>query len=101
MTLTLSKKLGHGVFGMHRQIPIEPIPELEAWTKEHGEKVAMIRDVVISYYLRQEKTGLNLGPYKRNCKAHRVTPDDPLPEDSSFQLYPDDLERFYIEDVMA
>ncbi len=56
-----------------------------------------------SYYLRQEKTGFNLGPYERNCKAHWVTPDDPMPDDFSFQLYPDDLDRleWYIEDAMA
>jgi len=64
--------------------------------------VMMIRDPDISYYLRQDKHGLNLGPYERNCKAHWVTPEDPMPEDFSFQLYPDDLERleFYIEDAM-
>ncbi len=86
----------------HQYFLTEPIPELEAWTKENGKKVAMIRDVDTSYYLRQEKTGLNLGPYERNCKAHWVTPDDPMPEDFSFQLYPDDLERleYYIEDAM-
>ncbi|MEP2029343.1 MAG: FAD-dependent oxidoreductase [Paracoccaceae bacterium] len=86
----------------HQYFLTEPIAELEAWTKENGRKVPMIRDVDISYYLRQEKTGLNLGPYERNCKAHWVTPDDPMPEDFSFQLYPDDLERleFYIEDAM-
>jgi len=78
------------------------MPELAAWTKEKGHKLPIIRDVDISYYLRQDKNGLNLGPYERNCKAHWVTPDDPMPEDFSFQLYPDDLERleFYIEDAM-
>ena len=87
----------------HQYFLTEPIPELEAWTKENGKKVAMIRDVDTSYYLRQEKTGLNLGPYERNCKAHWITPEDPMPEDFSFQLYPDDLERleYYIEDAMA
>ena len=46
---------------------------------------------------------MNLGPYERNCKAHWVNPSDPLPEDISFQLYPDDLERleWYVEDAMA
>ncbi len=87
----------------HQYFLTEPIAELEAWTKENGKKVAMIRDVDTSYYLRQEKNGLNLGPYERNCKAHWVTPEDPMPEDFSFQLYPDDLERleWYIEDAMA
>ena len=86
----------------HQYFLTEPIAELEAWTKENGRKVPMIRDVDISYYLRQEKNGLNLGPYERNCKAHWVTPEDPMPEDFSFQLYPEDLERleFYIEDAM-
>jgi dimethylglycine dehydrogenase len=58
--------------------------------------------VDISYYLRQDKNGLNLGPYERNCQAAWVKPEDPMPEDFSFQLYPDDLDRleFYIEDAM-
>ncbi len=87
----------------HQYFLTGEIPELEAWTKENGRKMPMVRDVDISYYLRQDKHGLNLGPYERNCKAHWVTPDDPMPDDFSFQLYPDDLERleFYIEDAMA
>jgi dimethylglycine dehydrogenase len=87
----------------HQYFLTEEIPELEAWTKQNGRKVPLLRDVDSSYYLRQDKNGLNLGPYERNCKAHWVTPDDPMPEDFSFQLYPDDLERleWYIEDAMA
>ncbi len=87
----------------HQYFLTEEIPELAAWTKEVGHKVPLLRDVDTSYYLRQDKNGLNLGPYERNCKAHWVTPADPMPEDFSFQLYPDDLERleYYIEDAMA
>ena len=87
----------------HQYFLTEEIPEIEAWTKENGRKLPMIRNVDISYYLRQDKHGLNLGPYERNCKAHWVTPDDPMPDDFSFQLYPDDLERleFYIEDAIG
>jgi dimethylglycine dehydrogenase len=87
----------------HQYFLTGQLPELEAWTKEKGHKMPLVRDVDISYYLRQDKYGLNLGPYERNCKAHWVTPEDPMPEDFSFQLYPDDLERleFYIEDAMA
>ncbi len=86
----------------HQYFLTDEIPELARWTKEKGRKMPMIRDVDISYYLRQDKNGLNLGPYERNCKAHWVTPQDPMPEDFSFQLFPDDLERleFYIEDAM-
>ncbi|MEP4248201.1 GcvT family protein [Tateyamaria sp.] len=87
----------------HQYFLTDEIPEVAAWTKEKGHKLPIIRDVDISYYLRQDKNGLNLGPYERNCKAHWITPEDPMPEDFSFQLYPDDLERleFYIEDAMA
>ncbi|MCY4335649.1 MAG: FAD-dependent oxidoreductase [Litoreibacter sp.] len=86
----------------HQYFLTGQLPELEEWTKEKGHKMPMIRDPDISYYLRQDKYGLNLGPYERNCKAHWVTPEDPMPEDFSFQLYPDDLEQleFYIEDAM-
>ncbi len=87
----------------HQYMLTDEIPELEAWTKENGHKLPLLRDVDSSYYLRQEKTGLNLGPYERNCKGHWMSPDDPMPQDFSFQLYPDDLERleWYIEDAMA
>ncbi|MDA3856669.1 MAG: FAD-dependent oxidoreductase [Roseovarius sp.] len=88
----------------HQYMLTDEIPEIEAWCKQTGKhKLPLLRDVDTSYYLRQEKTGLNLGPYERNCKAHWITPDDPFPEDFSFQLYPDDLDRleWYIEDAMA
>ena len=87
----------------HQYMLSEEIPELAEWSREHGRKLPLLRDVDSSYYLRQEKNGLNLGPYERNCKAHWVTPGDPLPQDFSFQLYPDDLDRleWYLEDAMA
>jgi dimethylglycine dehydrogenase len=87
----------------HQYMLTDEIPELEAWSREGGEKLPLLRDVDTSYYLRQEKHGLNLGPYEKGCKAHWITPDDPMPDDFSFQLYPDDLERleWYIEDAMA
>jgi dimethylglycine dehydrogenase len=87
----------------HQYLLTDEIPELAAWSSENGAKLPLLRDVDSSYYLRQEKNGLNLGPYERNCKAHWVQPNDPMPEDFSFQLYPDDLERleWYIEDAMA
>ena len=87
----------------HQYMLTDPIPELEAWSAQHSGKLPLLRDVDSSYYLRQEKFGLNLGPYERNCQAHWTTPDDPMPEDFSFQLYPDDLDRleWYIEDAMA
>jgi dimethylglycine dehydrogenase len=80
----------------------DEIPELAAWSKEAGHKLPLLRDVDSSYYLRQEKNGMNLGPYEKNCRAHWVTPDDPMPEDFSFQLFPDDLDRleWYLNDAI-
>lgn len=85
----------------HQYILTEEIPELIEWTKQKGKKLPLLRDVDISYYLRQEKNGLNLGPYERNCCSHWDSEDDPLPGDFSFQLFESDTERleFYIEDA--
>ena len=87
----------------HQYMLFDTIPELAKWSDEVGHKLPLLRDVDSSYYLRQEKQGFNLGPYEHNCKAHWVTKDDPFPEDFSFQLFPDDLERleWHIADAMA
>ncbi|MFT2215640.1 GcvT family protein [Rhizobium giardinii] len=86
----------------HQYILFDEIPELAAWSKENGGKLPLLRDVDSSYYLRQEKTGMNLGPYERNCRAHWNTADDPMPADFAFQLYPDDLDRleWYLNDAV-
>ena len=87
----------------HQYLLFDTIPELERWSQEVGHKLPLLRDVDSSYYLRQEKYGFNLGPYENPCRAHWATPDDPMPEDFSFQLFPDDLERleWHIADAMA
>ena len=86
----------------HQYLLTEQIPELVERSEKVDTKLPLLRDVDSSYYLRQEKNGLNLGPYERNCKVHWQNKDDPLPDDFSFQLYPDDLERleWYVEDAM-
>jgi dimethylglycine dehydrogenase len=87
----------------HQYLLFEEVDAVRDWSRDHGRKLPLLRDVDTSYYLRQEKNGFNLGPYERNCRAHWADPSDPMPEDFSFQLYPDDLERleWYIEDAMA
>lgn len=87
----------------HQYILFDELDELKERSERTGAKLPLLRDVDSSYYLRQEKNGFNLGPYERNCKAHWITPDDPMPEDFSFQLWPDDLDRleWYLEDAMA
>ncbi|MEO1493872.1 MAG: FAD-dependent oxidoreductase [Pseudomonadota bacterium] len=86
----------------HQYILFDELDALKERSARTGGKLPLLRDVDSSYYLRQEKNGFNLGPYERNCKAHWMTLDDPMPEDFSFQLYPDDLDRleWYLEDAM-
>ncbi|MBW7920595.1 MAG: GcvT family protein [Rubellimicrobium sp.] len=87
----------------HQYLVFEEVPEVRDWSARAGHKLPLLRDVESSYYLRQEKGGFNLGPYERDCRAHWVTPDQPFPDDFSFQLFPDDLDRLapYIEDALA
>ncbi|MHA6324274.1 GcvT family protein [Roseivivax sp. CAU 1753] len=87
----------------HQYMLFDDIPEIAAHSRETGGKLPLLRDVDSSYYLRQEKNGMNLGPYERHGKAHWVDADDPMPDDFSFQLFPDDLDRleWYINDAVA
>ncbi|MEZ5932603.1 MAG: FAD-dependent oxidoreductase [Alphaproteobacteria bacterium] len=80
----------------HQYLITEPIPELEA----RPDKLPLLRDPDISYYLREERDGLILGPYE-----WKATPmwTDGLPEDFSNQLWDDDLDRieWYIEQAIG
>ncbi|MGQ7844301.1 GcvT family protein [Granulosicoccus sp. 3-233] len=77
----------------HQYLVTESIPELEA---TEG-LLPLVRDPDDSYYLRQEKTGLILGPYE--MKATARWKDGGIPEKFAYELYPDDLDRleWYIE----
>ena len=84
----------------HQYLLTEELPELAEYARNAGgRKLPLLRDVDISYYLRQEKNGFNLGPYEPQCKAHWVNADDPMPDDFSFQLWQEDLER--IEEIVT
>jgi dimethylglycine dehydrogenase len=83
----------------HQYVLTEEVPEVEAWSKENGRKLPLLRDVDVSYYFRQEKHGFNIGPYEPNCKAEWAGSPDEVPNDFSFQLWTDDLER--IEEIVA
>ncbi|MEM9249575.1 MAG: FAD-dependent oxidoreductase [Pseudomonadota bacterium] len=87
----------------HQYLLFENVDEVETWSKGKGHKLPLLRDPDTSYYLRQEKYGFNLGPYERNCRAHWTDKADPMPDDFSFQLYQDDIDRieWYIEDAMG
>ncbi|HXH03334.1 MAG TPA: FAD-dependent oxidoreductase [Candidatus Competibacteraceae bacterium] len=70
--------------------------ELPALAGRDG-KLPLLRDPDDSYYLRQERSALLLGPYEHRGAQARWSAG--LPEDFAFQLFADDLERIesYIE----
>ena len=80
----------------HQYFVTESIPELEG----HDGTVPLVRDPDDSYYLRQEKTGLILGPYEWKATPHWR--DGKIPEQFAYELYPDDLDRleWYIEQAI-
>ncbi|MEM8848391.1 MAG: FAD-dependent oxidoreductase, partial [Pseudomonadota bacterium] len=85
----------------HQYLLSEDTEEIAAWSAEHGGKIPILRDVDSSYYLRQDRNGFNLGPYEATCRAYWT--DSDVPEDFSFQLFEDDLDRieWHIEDACA
>ena len=72
----------------HQYLVSEAIPELT----ERDTIVPLLRDPDTSYYLRQEKDGLLLGPYEYHCKAHWMTPcllyTSPSPRDATLSRMP-------------
>ncbi len=82
----------------HQYLITESIPELEGGSDG---PLPLVRDPDDSYYLRQEKTGLILGPYE--MKATARWKDGKIPEKFAYELYPDDLDRleWYIEKACA
>jgi dimethylglycine dehydrogenase len=79
----------------HQYLVTEDVPELTTRT----ERLPLLRDPDLSYYLRQERAGFILGPYE-----WRATPMwlDGIPEDFYFKLWNDDLDRLeqYINAAM-
>ena len=87
----------HPIISMeHQYLVTETVAELEALGEA---RLPLVRDPDVSYYLRQERHGLILGPYERHCKAWAV---DGVPPEFGMELLPDDLDRLsdYIEDAM-
>jgi dimethylglycine dehydrogenase len=70
----------------HQYLVTEEVPELASRTG----RLPLMRDPDDSYYLRQERTGFILGPYEWKATPMWL---DGLPEDFSFQLWSDDLDR--------
>lgn len=71
----------------HQYLVTEDIPELVA---RGAARLPLLRDPDVSYYLRQERQGLLLGPYEWQATAHWL---DGLPQEFAHQLFDDDLGR--------
>ncbi|NBC23471.1 MAG: FAD-dependent oxidoreductase [Gammaproteobacteria bacterium] len=84
----------------HQYIVTEAHPELLA-RKERGEpEMAVLRESDASYYMREERGGLILGPYEKGAPACFV---DGVPETFGQDLFPGDLERLmpHVEAAIA
>ena len=77
----------------HQYMVTEDIPELVA---RGTERLPLVRDPDVSYYLRQERHSLLLGPYEWQATAHWL---NGVPDEFANQLFDDDLGRLenYIE----
>ena len=81
----------------HQYLVTEAIPEIEA----HGRPLPIVRDPDVSWYLRQERAGLLLGPYEWDCRLAWEGGEPPA--EFGMELFEDDLDRLepYIEDAIA
>lgn len=80
----------------HQYLVTEDVAELQA---RGTQRLPLLRDPDVSYYLRQEREGFILGPYE-----WKATPmwTDGIPDDFAHQLWNDDFDRLeaYIDDAM-
>ena len=77
----------------HQYLVTEDIPAL---VERGAARLPLLRDPDVSYYMRQERQGLILGPYEWQATAHWL---DGIPDEFANQLFDDDLGRLekYIE----
>jgi dimethylglycine dehydrogenase len=81
----------------HQYLVTDDIPEL---MERGAARLPLLRDPDVSYYLRQERHGLLLGPYESRPRSHWL---DGTPDEFAHQLFADDLGRIesYIEAACA
>lgn len=81
----------------HQYVVTKTIPEVKALKKEPP----VLRDLENSYYLRQERDGLLIGPYERQSLMKMSVDwyDGSPPADFGRELFESDLER--LEDYLA
>ena len=74
----------------HQYIVTDSHPEIEQRIADGLPELGVLRESDASYYLRQEKGGLILGPYEKGAPCCYV--DGPS-DDSEYELFQEDLER--------
>jgi dimethylglycine dehydrogenase len=70
----------------HQYVVFDRIPELVAL----GRRVPILREVDVSYYMRQEVDGLLVGPYEKNARTFGAYG---VPKDFGAEPLPADIER--------
>jgi len=80
----------------HQYAIIAPIAEVVDYQKEHGHQLPVLRDLKGSYYIRQERDGLLVGPYE-DTRAMKVCTDwtktGVPPEWGIGELFDEDTDR--------
>lgn len=74
----------------HQYIVTEPHPEIQQRKADGLPEMGVLRESDGSWYMREERGGLILGPYEKGAPACYV--DGPA-EDTEYELFQEDLER--------
>ena len=74
----------------HQYLVTDTIPELEERKTAGLPEMPVLRESDASYYMREERQGLILGPYERDAPAWAV---DGVPEGFGQELLPPDVDR--------
>ena len=74
----------------HQYIVTEPHPDILARQRQDLPEMGVLRESDASYYMREERGGLLLGPYERGAPACFI---DGPPDDFENDLFQEDLDR--------
>ena len=77
----------------HQYIVTEPVPDLMERHKKGLKELPVLRESDESYYLREERQGLIVGPYEKHAPAWAV---DGVPEGFGQELLPPDYDRIQV-----
>ena len=80
---------------LHQYLVTDTVPDVASRVAKGLPELPMIRDPEESWYVRQERDGLILGPYEKDAQVWSV---DGCPPDFGADLMPPDLDR--VEDII-